>query len=88
MDGSRREFPVTATTARLTGLAVCPPDSELSQLQVLELLGMDSDVKAAQIFDRSAVASRDLGLSPAFLQSTLQGRTVLTEEKLLCRRSG
>ena len=77
-----REFAVSPTVTRITGLAVCPPDSELSQPQVLELLGMDTDDKAARIFDRSAVASRDLGLSPTFLSRTLQGRTIETEQKL------
>jgi predicted naringenin-chalcone synthase len=67
---------------RISRLAVSDPDTALSQRDVLALLGLSGDEFAEGVFDRSAVTSRSLGLSPATLDSTLQGRTARTEDQL------
>jgi predicted naringenin-chalcone synthase len=63
-------------------LAVSDPDTALSQRDVLALLGLSGDEFAEGVFNRSAVTTRSLGLSPVTLDSTLQGRTQQTEDQL------
>src|SRR5690348_9812765 len=46
------------------------------------MLGLEGDEFAEGVFGRAAVRTRSLGLSPATLASTLQGRTALTEDRL------
>jgi predicted naringenin-chalcone synthase len=67
---------------RISRLAVSEPGSELSQDEVLALLGLDGDEFAQGVFGRSAVSTRSLGLSAATLERTLQGRTARTEDQL------
>lgn len=68
---------------RISRLAVADQDAALSQQDVLALLGLAGDEFAEGVFDRSAVTTRSLGLSPVTLDSTLQGRTPRTEDQLL-----
>ncbi len=67
---------------RISGLAVVEPSASKSQQEVLSLLGLAGDSFAEGVFGRAAVASRSLGLCPATVQQTLQGRTAWTEEQL------
>jgi alkylresorcinol/alkylpyrone synthase len=69
--------------ARISGLAVSESDTALSQRDVLSLLELEGDEFAERVFDRAAVATRSLGLHPATLARTLQGRTRWTEHQLL-----
>jgi predicted naringenin-chalcone synthase len=66
----------------ISALAVTDADMSLSQRDVLALLGLEGDEFAEGVFERSAVATRNLGLSPRTLNNTLQGRTRLTEDQL------
>jgi alkylresorcinol/alkylpyrone synthase len=67
---------------RISALAVTDVDVAVSQLDALALLGLDGDEFAGRVFDRAAVQTRSLGLSPATLTRTLQGRTAATEDQL------
>ena len=67
---------------RISGLAVVEPTAMMSQREVLSLLGLEGDSFAEGVFGRAAVASRSLGLCPATVAQTLQGRTAWTEEQL------
>jgi len=67
---------------RISGLTVSEPDTTLSQSDVLALLELDGDPFAERVFDRAAVTTRSLGLRPAMLARTLQGRTPWTEDQL------
>jgi alkylresorcinol/alkylpyrone synthase len=68
---------------RISALAVTDVDVAVSQPDALALLGLDGDEFAEGVFDRAAVRTRSLGLSPATLARTLQGRTAATEDQLL-----
>jgi alkylresorcinol/alkylpyrone synthase len=72
-------------TARIGGLAVCEPNTALSQREVLSLLDLDGNEFAERVFGRAAVATRSLALHPATLARTLQGRTPWTEHELFER---
>jgi alkylresorcinol/alkylpyrone synthase len=67
---------------RIGALAVTDADAAVSQSEVLALLGLEGDEFAEGVFSRAAVNTRTLGLSPARLASTLQGRTSTTEDQL------
>ena len=67
---------------RISGLVVSEPGTPLSQSDVLSLLELEGDVFAERVFDRAEVATRSLGLGPATLARTLQGRTPWTEDQL------
>jgi alkylresorcinol/alkylpyrone synthase len=76
------DTPSTNVMPRITGLTVTEPDTELSQSEVLALLELDGDAFAERVFDRAAVTTRTIGLRPATLARTLQGRTPWTEDQL------
>ena len=67
---------------RISGLTVTDVDVAVSQLDALALLGLEGDEFAETVFDRAAVKTRSLGISPATLARTLQGRTAATEDQL------
>jgi hypothetical protein len=71
-----------AMLPRISGVAVSEADTTLSQRDVLALLDLEGDEFAEGVFDRAAVTTRTLGLSPAKLGRTLQGRTASTEDQL------
>ena len=54
----------------------------MSQRDVLALLELEGDEFAERVFTGAAVTSRSLGLFPATLERTLQGRTQQTEDQL------
>jgi len=64
---------------------VLEPQSETTQRQALERLGLAGDEFAERIFSRSGVERRDLNLDAAFLQSNLEQRTAQVEQELLDR---
>ena len=68
--------------ARMTGLAVTEVGTSRTQEEVLDLLGMKGDPFAERVFGRCGVRRRNLGLTEAMLDSSLQGRTTLTEDLL------
>jgi 3,5-dihydroxyphenylacetyl-CoA synthase len=68
---------------RVSDIAVANPESAYSQEQMLELLGLAGDRFAETIFARCGVVTRHFDLTPELLRSTLQERTVHTEEQLL-----
>ena len=67
---------------RISSLAVTDVEVAISQTDALVLLGLEGDEFAEGVFERSAVRTRSLGISPATLARTLQGRTAATEEQL------
>jgi predicted naringenin-chalcone synthase len=69
----------------ISGLAVLEPQSEMTQRQVLERLGLAGDEFAERIFARSGVERRDLNLDEDFLQGTLEQRAARVERELLDR---
>jgi predicted naringenin-chalcone synthase len=71
-----------AVLPRISGLVVSDRDVTVSQRDVLTLLELEGDEFAEDVFDRAAVATRALGLFPAALERTLQGRTSATEHQL------
>ena len=68
--------------ARISGLQVTEADNTISQREVLALLELEGDEFAERVFTRAAVMTRSLGLFPASLNRTLQGRTQRTEDRL------
>lgn len=67
------------------GLACIDGSRELSQRQVLELLGLSGDPFAEGVFARCGVRSRRLDLDREMLADSLQGRTERVEGLLLDR---
>ena len=67
---------------RVSEIAVANPDASYSQDEMLRLLGLDGDRFAETIFARCGVSTRHFDLTPEVLSSTLQERTVQTEEQL------
>jgi predicted naringenin-chalcone synthase len=74
---------VRATTPRITGLSVVDAGQRFTQQEILEALGMANDPFARGIFERCGVNRRNLTLFPDNADSTLQGRTTASEDKLL-----
>jgi alkylresorcinol/alkylpyrone synthase len=70
---------------RISRLSVTDPDTQLSQQDVLTLLGLDGDEFAERVFGRSEIATRSLGLTTATLERTLQGRTARTEDEIFAQ---
>jgi alkylresorcinol/alkylpyrone synthase len=68
---------------RVNDIAVANPASSYTQEQMLELLGLADDDFAQTIFARCGVEQRHLEVTPDVLATTLQERTVETEEQLL-----
>ena len=68
---------------RVSEIAVANPASSYTQEQMLELLGLADDAFAQTIFARCGVERRRFELTPDSLGTTLQERTVQTEEQLL-----
>ncbi|HKG04292.1 MAG TPA: 3-oxoacyl-[acyl-carrier-protein] synthase III C-terminal domain-containing protein [Conexibacter sp.] len=68
---------------RVNEIAVANPASSYTQAEMLELLGLAGDDFARMIFDRCGVERRHFELTPDILGTTLQERTVQTEEQLL-----
>jgi len=67
----------------VSGLATATPDSSFDQAQMLDLLGLADDPFAEEIFARCGVRTRGLEVSPDALRTTLQQRTVATEDQLM-----
>ena len=68
---------------RVNEIAVANPESSYSQDEMLDLLGLTEDRFAQTIFARCGVSKRHFELTPEVLSSTLQERTVQTEDQLL-----
>jgi predicted naringenin-chalcone synthase len=68
---------------RVSDIAVANPESSYSQDEMLGMLGLEGDRFAETIFARCGVANRHFELTPEVLSSTLQERTVQTEDQLL-----
>ena len=68
---------------RVNEIAVANPASSYTQAEMLELLGLAEDDFAQMIFERCGVERRHFELTPDTLGTTLQERTVQTEEQLL-----
>jgi alkylresorcinol/alkylpyrone synthase len=68
---------------RVNEIAVANPASSYTQEQMLEMLGLTGDDFAEMIFERCGVERRHFELTPDTLGTTLQERTVQTEEQLL-----
>jgi predicted naringenin-chalcone synthase len=68
---------------RVNEIAVANPDSSYTQEEMLTLLGLADDAFAQTIFARCGVERRHLELTPDNIGTTLQERTVQTEEQLL-----
>jgi predicted naringenin-chalcone synthase len=68
---------------RVNDITVANPASSYTQEQMLELLGLADDDFAQTIFARCGVEQRHLEVTPDVLATTLQERTVQTEEQLL-----
>ena len=68
---------------RVNDIAVANPAASYTQTEMLELLGLAEDDFARMIFDRCGVERRHFELTPDLLDTTLQERTVRTEEQLL-----
>jgi predicted naringenin-chalcone synthase len=68
---------------RVNDIAVANPASSYTQAQMLELLGLADNAFAQTIFARCGVERRHFELTPDTLATTLQERTVQTEEQLL-----
>jgi len=78
-----QSLPAPAALRRIAGLTLADPPRTLTQREVLALLGLEGDEFAERIFGRCGVERRQLDLTPELLQTTLQGRTALVEERLL-----
>ncbi len=65
----------------VSGLATATPDGSFDQAQMLELLGLAGDPFAEEIFARCGVRRRALDISAEVLRTTLQRRTVATEDQ-------
>jgi predicted naringenin-chalcone synthase len=76
-------LPAPAALPRIAGLTLADPPRTLTQRDVLALLGLEGDEFAERIFGRCGVERRQLDLTPEILQTTLQGRTALVEERLM-----
>jgi predicted naringenin-chalcone synthase len=74
---------VRSTTPRISRLAVVDEGRSFSQPEVLEALGMADDPFARGIFERCGVKQRHLTLLEGSPGRTLQGRTDVSEDKLL-----
>lgn len=72
----------TVTLPRIAGLALADPERSFTQAEVLDLLGLADDEFAQRIFARCGVHRRGLRLSEELLATTVQGRTLATEEHL------
>jgi predicted naringenin-chalcone synthase len=68
---------------RVNEIAVANPISSYTQEEMLVLLGLADDAFAQTIFARCGVERRHLELTPDMIGTTLQERTVQTEEQLL-----
>jgi alkylresorcinol/alkylpyrone synthase len=68
---------------RIASVAVSHTPDVLSQVQVLDRLGLTGDEFAEGIFERSGVKRRHLNLSPEFLGRTLQDRSAQIEQELM-----
>lgn len=68
---------------RVSEIAVANPESSYSQDEMLGMLGLEGDRFAETIFARCGVSRRHFELTPEILSSTLQERTVQTEDQLL-----
>jgi alkylresorcinol/alkylpyrone synthase len=68
---------------RVNEIAVANPASSYTQEQMLTLLGLAEDPFAQTVFARCGVERRHFELTPDVLGTTLQERTVQTEEQLL-----
>jgi len=68
---------------RVSDIAVANPASSYTQDEMLALLGLADDAFAQTIFARCGVERRHFELTPDVLGTTLQERTVQTEEQLL-----
>jgi predicted naringenin-chalcone synthase len=68
---------------RVSEIAVANPASSYSQEEMLELLGLADDPFAQTVFARCGVERRHFELTPDTLGTTLQERTVQTEDQLL-----
>jgi alkylresorcinol/alkylpyrone synthase len=68
---------------RVNEIAVANPASSYTQEEMLELLGLAGDDFAEMIFERCGVERRHFELTPDTLGTTLQERTVQTEDQLL-----
>jgi predicted naringenin-chalcone synthase len=68
---------------RVNEISVANPASCYTQAEMLELLGLAGDDFAQMIFARCGVQRRHFELTPDMLGTTLQERTVQTEEQLL-----
>jgi predicted naringenin-chalcone synthase len=70
-------------SATLRDVATATPDVSFDQSQMLELLGLESDPFATEIFARCGVRARALEISPERLRTSLQARTPVTEDQLM-----
>lgn len=68
---------------RVSEIATANPESSYSQDEMLAMLGLADDEFARMIFSRCGVERRHFELTPDVLGTTLQERTVQTEEQLL-----
>jgi predicted naringenin-chalcone synthase len=68
---------------RVSEIAVANPETSYTQEEMLALLGLTQDSFAQAIFARCGVERRHFELTPDTLGTTLQERTVQTEEQLL-----
>jgi predicted naringenin-chalcone synthase len=69
--------------SRVCGLALATPPVAYTQEQALALLGLADDPFAQEVFGRCGVRRRHLELAPDTVWTTMQSRTVATEERLL-----
>ncbi len=68
---------------RVSEITVANPDSSYSQDEMLSMLGLEGDLFAETVFARCGVSTRHFELTPELLGTTLQERTVQTEDQLL-----
>lgn len=68
---------------RVSEITVANPDSSYSQDEMLSMLGLEGDLFAETVFARCGVSRRHFELTPEVLGTTLQERTVQTEDQLL-----
>ncbi len=66
----------------IAGLTLADSERSYTQAEVLALLGLDGDEFAEGVFSRCGVERRRLELDDELLDTTLQGRTAQTEERL------
>ncbi len=74
-------LPARQPLPSVSGLATATPDSSFDQSQVLDVLGLAGDPFAEEVFARCGVLTRGLEISPELLGTTLQQRTVVTEDQ-------